>query len=39
MSSSSSSSSGTVPVDRATLEQIQSHLQRLRELARERGIQ
>jgi hypothetical protein len=37
--SSATSSSGSVPVDRATLEQIQSHLQRLRELARQRGIQ
>jgi hypothetical protein len=36
---SATSSSGAVPVDRATLEQIQSHLQRLRELARQRGIQ
>jgi hypothetical protein len=32
-------SAGAVSVDRATLEQIQSHLQRLRQLARERGIQ
>jgi hypothetical protein len=37
--SSATSSTGAVTVDRATLEQIQSHLQRLRQLARERGIQ
>lgn len=37
--SSATSATGAVTVDRATLEQIQSHLQRLRQLARERGIQ
>jgi hypothetical protein len=33
------SPAATVTVDRAALEQIQSHLQRLRQLARQRGIQ
>lgn len=38
-SSASSPPAGSVIVDRATLDQLQSHLQRLRQLARQRGIE